>query len=72
MVIISGVPIFRIFTVVKFCYYTGFQNNPKDLAPSYNMNLDLWDWFGSRLKDGSGSLGWSGREKWKIRIISKI
>ena len=24
-----------------------FQNNPKDLDPSYKMDLDLWDCFGS-------------------------
>ena len=23
-----------------------FQNNPRDLDPSYKMDLDLWDWFG--------------------------
>ena len=22
-----------------------FQNNPKDLHPSYNIDLDLWDCF---------------------------
>ena len=25
-----------------------FQNNPKDLDPSYKMDLDLWDCFGRR------------------------
>ena len=24
-----------------------FQNNPKDLDPSYKMDLDLWDCLGS-------------------------
>ena len=26
-------------------YFT-FQNNPKNLDPSYKMDLDLWDCFG--------------------------
>ena len=72
MVIISGVPIFRIFTVFKnfiqvshqplfqqylmkknlpyfFGYETeffSFQNNPKNLDPSYKPDLDLWDCSG--------------------------
>ena len=25
-----------------------FQNNPKDIDPSYKMDLDLWDCFGSK------------------------
>ena len=32
-----------------FGYKTGFfsfQNNPKDLDPSYKMDLDLWDHLG--------------------------
>ena len=31
-----------------FCYETGtspFQNNPKNLDPSYKMDLDFWDYF---------------------------
>ena len=32
---------------VKFCYKMGFpvQNNPKNLDPSYKMDLDIWDCF---------------------------
>ena len=26
--------------------YFSFQNNPKDLDPSYKMDLDLWDCLG--------------------------
>ena len=26
--------------------FFSFQNNPKNLVPSYKMDLDLWDFFG--------------------------
>ena len=32
-----------------FDYHTiPFLNNPKDLDPSYKMDLDLWDCFGRK------------------------
>ena len=33
---------------IKFCSNTSlsFLNNPKDLDPSYKMDLDFWDCFG--------------------------
>ena len=36
---------------LKFCYtvicnFFPFQNNPKDLDPSYKTDLDFWDCFG--------------------------
>ena len=33
---------------MKFCNNTNFTlpNNPKDLDPSYKMDLDLWGCFG--------------------------
>ena len=35
---------------MKFRYNTNFTllNNPKDLDPSYKMDLDLWDCFGRK------------------------
>ena len=38
-----GFPLSRltIISSMKFCY--PFQNNPKELDPSYKMDLDLWD-----------------------------
>ena len=35
---------------MKFCYKTNFTlpNNPKDLDPSYKMDLDLWNCFGKK------------------------
>ena len=42
-----------LFTFRNLPYFFGyktelfsFQNNPKDLDPSYKMDLDLWDCFG--------------------------
>ena len=34
---------------MKFCYkqVLPFLNNPKDVDPSYKMDLDFWDCFGS-------------------------
>ena len=26
--------------------FFSFQNNPKDLDPSYKTDLELWDWIG--------------------------
>ena len=56
MVIISGVPIFRIFTVHMENFHIPvssvirqrflFQNHPKNLDQSYKMDLDLWDCLG--------------------------
>ena len=35
---------------MKFCYIPilPFLNNPKDLDPSYKMDLDLWDCLGRK------------------------
>ena len=38
----SGLPYFLEYKMELF----SFQNNPKDLDPSYKMDLDLWDCFG--------------------------
>ena len=62
MVIISGVPIFKIFTVIQLKMWVSplrmipntctvrlanpLQNNPNNLDHSYKMDLDLWDCFG--------------------------
>ena len=45
MVIISSVPIFRIFTVLLVL---PFLNNPKDLDLSYKMDINFWDCFGRK------------------------
>ena len=34
---------YRISSVISFF---SFQNNPKDLDPSYKTDLDLWDCLG--------------------------
>ena len=35
---------------MKFCYNTSlpFLNNPKDLDPSFKMDLDFWNCFGRK------------------------
>ena len=35
---------YRISLVMRQSF--SFQNNPKDLDPSYKMDLDLWDCLG--------------------------
>ena len=44
-VVVLGVPILKHFTVIPI---SPFQNNPKDLDPSFKMDLDLWDCFGRK------------------------
>ena len=36
---------------MKVCYNTSlpFLNNPKDLDPSYKMDLDIWGCFGRKI-----------------------
>ena len=36
---------------MKLCYHTSITlpNNPKDLDPSYKMDLDFWDCFGRKI-----------------------
>ena len=36
---------YRISSLIRQCFFH-FQNNPKNLDPSYKMDLDLWDCFG--------------------------
>ena len=36
---------FRISLVIRQSFFY-FQNNPKNLDPSYKMDLDLWDCLG--------------------------
>ena len=36
---------YRISTDIRQSFFS-FQNNPKDLDPSYEMDLDLWDCLG--------------------------
>ena len=36
--------IYRISSVIRQIF--SFQNNPKDLDPSYKTDLDLWDGLG--------------------------
>ena len=37
-------PMYHISSVIRQSF--SFQNNPKDLDPSYKMDLDLWDCLG--------------------------
>ena len=37
--------IYRISSVIRRSFFS-FQNNPKNLDPSYKMDLDLWDCLG--------------------------
>ena len=37
--------IYRISSVIRPIFFP-FQNNPKNLDPSYKMDLDLWDCLG--------------------------
>ena len=36
---------YRISSVIRRSFFS-FQNNPKDLDPSYKTDLDLWDYLG--------------------------
>ena len=36
----------QYFFGYKTEFFVSFQNNPKDLDPSYKMDLDLWDCLG--------------------------
>ena len=36
---------YHIYSVLRQSLFF-FQNNPKNLDPSYKMDLDLWDYFG--------------------------
>ena len=42
--------VYRISSIIRRSFFS-FQNNPKDLDPSCNMDLDLWDCSG-RVKIG--------------------
>ena len=46
----TDIPIFDIYFITYFFGYKteffSFQNNPKDLDPSYKTDLDLWDCLG--------------------------
>ena len=47
----AGIYLFKIITNTVFLwlynrFFFHFQNNPKDLDPSFKMDLDLWDCFG--------------------------
>ena len=33
--------------LLRYAFFS-FQNNPKDLDPSYKMYLDIWDRFGRK------------------------
>ena len=35
---------YRISSLIRLCF--AFQNNPKNLDPSYKTDLDLWDCLG--------------------------
>ena len=37
---------YRISMVMTQSFFFSFQNNPKNLDPSYKMDLDLWDCLG--------------------------
>ena len=37
---------YRISSEISFFVFFSFQNNPKDLDPSFKMDLDLWDCLG--------------------------
>ena len=37
---------YHISSVIRWSFFFFFQNNPKDLDPSYKMDLDLWDCLG--------------------------
>ena len=39
------VHIYRISSDIRQIFFS-FQNNPKDLDPSYKTDVDLWDCFG--------------------------
>ena len=43
---------------MKFCYNTSFTlpNNPKDLDPSYKMDLEFWDSFGWEKKQNKRTI----------------
>ena len=46
---IKSIKINFVFLLYFFGYKTdffSFQNNPKDLDPSYKTHLDLWDCLG--------------------------
>ena len=36
---------YRFSLLIRRCFFS-FQNNPKNLDPSYKMDLDLWDCLG--------------------------
>ena len=36
---------YRISSLIRRCFFS-FQNNPKNLDPSYKTDLDLWDCLG--------------------------
>ena len=38
--------IIQRYHISSVIYYFSFQNNPKDLDPSYKTDLDLWDRLG--------------------------
>ena len=40
---------YRISSVIKRSFFS-FQNNPKDLDPSYKTDLNLWDCLGTELQ----------------------
>ena len=44
--VVSLLKIFTIFLRLEDVFFFSFQNNPKDLDPSYKMDLDLWDRLG--------------------------
>ena len=70
---------------MKFCYnipVLPFLNNPKDLDPSYKMDLDFWDCLRrkklpsynrrnmvDRRRDGNNIKEWTGRvaQLWQLK-----